>query len=128
MPAEPATHSGAGDRGLPGWASLWFGSLGGLAAWGVAVLAAYPTVAAVCDAGASKMWIHAVRWTAMVVALAATAVAYRSWRRAQTVGDAPARAASRARFMGLGGVMLSLAGLFLLLVEDLATWVIDPCW
>lgn len=113
---------------LPRWPSLWFGVLGGQAAWAVAVLLAYPTVAAVCDAGASTAWIHAVRWSALVVALAATAVAHRCWRVGRSAGDdVPAESASRARFMGLGGVLLSGAGAFLLFVEDIATWVIHPC-
>lgn len=113
---------------LPGWAAQWFGVLGGQAAWGLAVLVAYPTVAVVCDAGASSAWIHGVRWSALAVALAAAAVAYRTWRIAEDVGDDVAAAvASRVRFMGLGGTLLSGAAAFLLIVEDIATWVIDPC-
>lgn len=115
-------------RRLPGWGALWFGALGGMAAWAAAVLVAYPTVAAVCGAGASSVWIHLVRWSALVVALAATAVAYRTWRTAQRAGDdVPAGLAARVRFMGLAGVLLSGAGAFLLIIEDIATWVIDPC-
>jgi hypothetical protein len=30
-------------------------------------------------------------------------------------------------FLGFGGMLLSGSGTFLLIVEDLATWVIDPC-
>lgn len=113
---------------LPGWLPLWFGVAGGQAAWAVAVLVAYPTVAVVCNAGASALWVHLVRWSALVVALAATSVAYRSWRLGQRAGDdVPAALAARVRFMGLGGVVLSAAGAFLLVVEDIATWVIDPC-
>ncbi|HVM15245.1 MAG TPA: hypothetical protein VM287_13090 [Egibacteraceae bacterium] len=113
---------------LPGWLPLWFGVAGGQAAWGLAVLVAYPTVAMVCNAGASTVWIHLVRWSALVVALAATVVAHRCWRIGQEAGDdAPAALAARVRFMGLGGVLLSGAGAFLLVVEDMATWVIDPC-
>lgn len=115
-------------RRLPGWRALWFGVVGGQAAWAVAVLVAYPTVAAVCRAGASAVWVHLVRWSALVVALAAVAVALRNWRAGRDAGgDAPGDAASRVRFMGLGGAIASSAGAFLLVVEDIATWVIDPC-
>lgn len=115
-------------RRLPGWAPLWFGVVGGQAAWGIAVLVAYPTVAIVCDVGASALWIHLVRWAALAVALAATVVAHRSWRVGQEAGDGvPPAQAARVRFMGLAGVVLSSAGAFLLFVEDIATWVIDPC-
>lgn len=122
------TAERARPRPLPGWLPLWFGVIGGQAAWASAVLVAYPTVAAVCNAGASSLWIHLVRWTALVVALGATAVAHRSWRIGRAAGDdVPPGLVSRLRFMGLGGVLLSGAGAFLLLVEDIATWVIDPC-
>lgn len=113
---------------LPGWPQLWFGVAGGQAAWAIAVLVAYPTVAAVCDAGTSTLWIHVVRWSALAVALAAAVVASRNWRAAGHLPDgAPPHLVSRLRFMGLGGVLLSSAGAFLLIVEDIATWVIDPC-
>lgn len=113
---------------VPGWAALWFGVVGGQAAWGAAVLVSYPTVAAVCEAGASSLWVHGVRWTALVIALAATAVARANWLRGRRPPtDVPERVAARVRFLGLGGMLLSASGAFLLLVEDLATWVIDPC-
>lgn len=115
-------------RRLPGWGSLWFGVAGGQAAWAIALLVAYPTVAAVCDARASTVWIHLVRWVALAVALAATAVAHRCWRTGRdAAGDVPPALAARTRFMGLGGVLASAAAAFLLVVEDIATWVVDPC-
>lgn len=113
---------------LPGWLPLWFGVAGGQAAWAVAVLVAYPIVAVVCNAEASSVWIHLVRWSALAVALAAAAVAHRSWRVGRDAGeDVPVALATRVRFMGLGGVLLSVSAAFLLLVEDIAAWVIDPC-
>lgn len=129
MASAPTTRPRIGEPDLPGWATLWFGVVGGQAAWAVAVLAAYPTVAMVCDAGASTVWIHAVRWVAMVVAAVASAVAVRSWRRgrAATGSDTSDRVAARVRFMGLGGALLSGSAVFLLFVEDIATWVIHPC-
>lgn len=128
MASPPMTHPRTGEDALPGWVTLWFGVLGGLAAWGAAVLVAYPTVAAVCSAGASTVWIHMVRWVAMVIAITATAVAARSWRDGRATGSgASPTVVSRVRFMGLGGALLSGAAVFLLVVEDIATWVVDPC-
>lgn len=122
------TGERVGPERLPGWPSLWFGVIGGQAAWAAAVLIAYPTVAVVCDADASTIWIHLVRWSALAVALAAVAVAHRNWRTAGEISaDVAPTVASRVRFMGLGGVILSSAGAFLLIVEDIATWAIDPC-
>lgn len=123
---EPEHERGApGD--LPGWTRLWFGVVGGQAAWGLAVLIAYPTVAAVCQAHGSALLVHAVRWVAGAIAITATLVSHGNWRRAERAGDAPRRAAHRASFMGFVGMLLSGAGVLLLFVEDLATWVIDPC-
>lgn len=122
------TRERTGEGDLPGWVALWFGALGGQAAWALAVLAAYPTVAIVCEAGASTLWIHLVRWVAAVVAVAATAVALRSWRAGQAAtGGVPPKVVTRVRFMGLGGALLSGAAVFLLFVEDIAAWVIHPC-
>ena len=116
------------DPQLPGWAALWFGVAGGQAAWAAAVLIAYPTVAVVCDLGADRVWIHLVRWVAGAIAAAAVVVAHRNARRGQAAGDdVPPGEAARARFMGVGGLLLSAVAVFLLFVEDLATWVIDPC-
>lgn len=124
-PEPEREHEAAGD--LPGWGRLWFGVAGGQAAWGLAVLVAYPTVAAVCQAHGSPLLVHAVRWVAGAIAVAATLVSHGNWRRAEKARDAPRRAAQRASFMGFVGMLLSAAGVLLLFVEDLATWVIDPC-
>jgi hypothetical protein len=117
---QPATR-------LPGWGRLWFAVAGGQAAWGIAVLAAYPMVRIGCALG-MPLVVHAVRWTAMAVAVAATIAGVRAWRDGRAVlRDAPMREAQRAVFMGLVGALLSAAAFVLLFVEDLATWVIDPC-
>lgn len=123
---EPEQEHGATHE-LPGWARLWFGVAGGQAAWGLAVLVAYPTVAAVCQAHGSALLVHAVRWVAGAIAITATLVSHGNWRTAEKARDAPRQAAQRASFMGFVGMLLSGAGVLLLFVEDLATWVIDPC-
>lgn len=134
----------------PGTLAQAFAVGGGMAAWGVALLVAYPTVQLACAAGLPVL-VHLVRWIALAVAIAATLT---GWRVAAAARDlagssaaagaargadaegahpdaeaesAPAARIERLRFMGLGGALLSASGAFLLVVEDLAAWVIHPC-
>lgn len=116
--------------GLPGAFAQAFAVVGGLAAWGIAVLVAYPMVQIACGLE-QRIIVHLVRWTALAIALAATASGFVVSRRASAVeaqGDHPSpKRVERVRFAGFGGMLLSGGGALLLFVEDLATWVIDPC-
>lgn len=129
MTSAAASPDGSTDRRpLPGAAAQTFAVVGGLAAWGVALLVAYPMVQIACAAGRPEL-VHLVRWTAIAVAVAATAVG-RSVHRRAGIAERDDRAgdrARRARFVGFVGAVLSASGVLLLVVEDLATWVIDPC-
>jgi hypothetical protein len=98
-------------------AAPWFAVLGGMGIWAVALLASYPLVRVAC-AAELPLLVHLVRWLAMVVAAAATYAGVWTWRDAR---------GERAAFVGLGGALISATGLLLLVVEDIATWVIDPC-
>lgn len=119
---DPAVHE------LPGRIPQVFGVVGGMGVWGIAVLTAYPTVQIACVTG-QPLLVHLVRWVATAVALAATLTAWRVYRRADRVDDrevGPVRARN-ARLVGFGGTLVSASGVLLLVIEDLATWVIDPC-
>lgn len=127
------TPAAAGDdpavrEELPGRLPQVFGVVGGMGVWGVAVLTAYPMVQIACAAG-QPLLVHLVRWVAAAVALVATITAWRVYRRADRVDDdhvGPARARN-TRLVGLGGTLISASGVLLLVIEDIATWVIDPC-
>ena len=128
--ASPETARRQRD-GLPGAIAQVYAVVGGQAAWGVAVLTAYPMVQIACGAG-QPLLVHLVRWVALAVALGATLTGYSVYRRARGAeerGDHPVapKRIQRMRFTGFGGMLLSAAGALLLFVEDLATWVIDPC-
>lgn len=147
MSADATTTEEVRAR-LPGWPALAFAVVGGQAAWAIAFLVAYPMVQIAC-ATDLRILVHLVRWVAAVIAVAATITGLRSWRAAQAAGgvapgehtgdpappDEPPRVfatgwrrdAQRAAFLGFSGMLLSGTGVFLLFVEDLATWVIDPC-
>lgn len=125
---DPAGDDPTVRRELPGRIPQVFGVTGGMGVWGVAVLTAYPTVQIACAVG-QPLLVHLVRWIATAVALAATLTAWRVYRRADQVDDrevGPVRARN-ARLVGFGGTLVSASGVLLLVIEDLATWVIDPC-
>jgi hypothetical protein len=113
---------------LPGLLPQLFGLMGGISVWMVAVITAYPMVRIACVAE-QPLLVHLVRWTAMVVALAALLTARRVHRRGQQVdvGGAGAAVGRNVRLVGFAGVLVSATGLLLLIVEDLAAWVINPC-
>lgn len=115
----------------PGGLAQAFAVVGGQAAWGLALLIAYPTVQVACEAGLPIL-VHLVRWIAGAVALGATVTGYRVYRGAQRLGprdDDPRwrTRVERIRLVGLGGMLLSAFAVMLLVVEDMATWAIDPC-
>lgn len=128
---DAADVTSDGPRALPGRFPQVFAVVGGQAAWGIAVLTAYPMVQVACAAG-QPLLVHLVRWIAAAVALAATVTGYRVYRvyrqaAPEDEGSIARERIQRVRFVGFGGMLLSATGLLLLLVEDLATWVIDPC-
>lgn len=130
---EGAGEAGAGDpatahRDLPGRLPQVFGVVGGMGAWGIALLTAYPTVQIACVVG-QPLLVHLVRWVALVVAVAAMLTAWQVSRRAQRADEdrvGPVRVRN-ARLVGLGGALVSASGVLLLAMEDAAAWVIDPC-
>jgi hypothetical protein len=116
---------------LPGPAPQAFAVVGGMAAWGVALLTAYPVVQIACSVG-QPLLVHLVRWTATLIALTATLTGRHVYRRARAAEPGPddpvvRERIQRTRFLGFGGMLVSATGVLLLVVEDLATWVIDPC-
>lgn len=127
------TDAAAGDtaaarRALPGRRPQVFGVVGGMGAWGIAVLAAYPMVQIAC-AVSQPLLVHLVRWVATAVAVAATLTAWGVYRHAREADedDAGPVRVRNTRMVGFGGALVSASGVLLLVVEDLAAWVIDPC-
>lgn len=93
---------------------LWFGILGGPAAWSAHLLVSYGFVYVVRGTG----WVFLLHLTTLVtalVALAAGIAAWRGWRHpsAEDKAEMPDVAARRA-FMGYTGLLLS--GLFFLVI------------
>lgn len=116
-------------------AKLWFGLLGGAAAWSAHLLASYPSVRVACAAGGEWL-LHGITAVTALVAASATAVAWREWRAAGSDGGLgsgvqPASTAGpdlgRVRFMAGLGTLLSLLFFVVTVVEGLPVFFADPC-
>lgn len=107
--------------------ALWFAFLGGPVAWTVRLLASYPLVSVACRMGttAPLNLITAATAAVGIAAVFTGLIAYRRVRRggAAGLGDAYAR----ARFMALGGVLISSIFTYSILAEGMAVLLHDPC-
>jgi hypothetical protein len=117
-----------------GYAVLWFGLLGGAAAWKGQLVVNYVLVPYACWHDLSIL-IHLASLAFLLLALAATWLAWRSWRETGGHPMGPggydeqvSASVGRSRFMAVGGVIIS--GYFALVV--LSQWIpnllLSPCF
>ncbi|HEX7022270.1 MAG TPA: hypothetical protein VF171_05385 [Trueperaceae bacterium] len=115
----------------PGSGLLWFGLLGGAAAWSVNFVVAYALAESTCFTSLREWEVLGVRGTAVIilvvslvtalVALIAALVSWGNWRRWR--GGEPGGAA----FASLTGLILSGVFLFIILVESLPVLFVGVC-
>lgn len=92
---------------------LWFGVLGGPAAWTAHLLVSYGLVYVV-RGGGPVLLLHLTTLVTALVALAAGFAAWRGWRPHPDNEAQDANVAGRRAFMGYTGLLLS--GLFFLVI------------
>ncbi len=130
--AQPGTpQSTAGIvLAMPGWLALWFGLLGGFAAFTVQLLVGYLIVGAGCLAGLSDLQpaVHLLSLVALLAAIGAWIVAWRCWRAAG-IGEQSETGGARGRtgFMGLGGMLLNTLFLIAIVYNGVTSLAIRPC-
>jgi hypothetical protein len=122
--------------------ALWFGLFGAPAVWSLQLLASYALVAHGCYPAAEPMTIPVVPGltmlvlgtgaTALVVALVAGSLAWRSWRATQHEheGDHEAlleAAEGRTRFMALAGMLLSAVFVLGIVMNVVPVLLLRPC-
>ena len=130
MEARPMTTLGTVEahRDTPRLAprALWFGLLGGILAWAVGFTASYPLAAGCSTAAAVGAW--GVTIVTLLIAVAATAVAWRNWA---AVRDTTERGAGgwpgRAAFMGFAGMLLSGGAVLLTIAHAMPLLLLEPC-
>lgn len=149
-PTEENGHP-APARGRVPLSALWFGFVGAPAAWTVQTLVNTPLSAHSCyprltplgtpTTGGLRGIAFAVSLVALVVCVAATAVAWRTWKRTreehqQRTGRGrehePGSALletgeGRTRFMALAGVLTSITFLAVSAAHTAAIFLVSPC-
>jgi hypothetical protein len=118
--------------------SLWFGLLGGPAAWALRLVVSYAFVPVACLQG-WQVWLHVLSALFFVIALIAALVARRRWQTLRetdekTVAEQVTREQiidewswKRSRFMAHLGLLMSSFFALVILAEWSATLFIDPC-
>jgi hypothetical protein len=107
--------------------ATWAAVFGGPLTWFASQQLSYALVPWACHGG-SLLAIHLTNLGALVVIALAGARAWRDWRSpGRRVGEGPARAEGRQRFLGLIG--LTLCGLFGLVIvaQALGAFFFGPC-
>jgi len=113
---------------VPAW-KLWFGLLGGPAAWTAHLLASYPLVPLACHRDL-EIVLYGITALTGGVALAASLVAWHAWKtlaRHDPEATVELARVRRARFMALSGAVLSGFFFIVTLVEGLPVPLQNPC-
>jgi hypothetical protein len=107
--------------------TLWLCLLAGPAAWTVHLLLSYPLVPLVCATGLGIL-LHLVTLFTAVTTFAAGVIALRLWDRAARTAradDAPGTAATD--YLAFSGLLMNALFLFIILVEGLPNFLVNPC-
>lgn len=108
------------------WA-LWGSWLLGPLAWFLHLNASYLLRWPACEAGSALM-LHLVTLAALPVALLGVALGWWTWREAgRRWPDAEGGERGRSRFLGMGGVLSSGISAALIVAQEVATLMIEPC-
>jgi hypothetical protein len=141
MPAHSAAHPAPAEHRVA-LAALWFGLFGAPVIWSIQLMLNYALVAHACYPaseplsapvfGGLRTTVLATSAVALVIALAAGATAWQSWRatRQEHRGGEEALlevGEGRTRFMALAGMLVS--GLFLLgvIMNSIPLFIMQPC-
>ncbi len=106
---------------------LWLGFLAGPLAWALQLQVNYMLTPSACEAK-QEWWLHLVSLSALLLAGLGALTGWRSWRRlgpgSQEKGD---MRSSRARFMALGGVVLSLFFALVIVALEIPNLILVVC-
>lgn len=124
-----SAEHGAAERfaGRKGVALLWVGFLGGPAAWFFHLVVSYSLVRYVCFGG--SIWLmHLVTGVSLLAGGAVAWLAWRNWRHTGSPLDSGGSGTrGRSRFLALLGVLFAAFSLFLIAVQGIPNFVLEPC-
>jgi hypothetical protein len=113
---------------------LWFGVLGGAAAWTVHLVLGWGVVELTCTSGHDEVWGIPLRWFAALltllpglVVLAALAVTWRLHRHDLADVQDAGRKIRRAAFMAEVGLWINGLALLMVVFGGVAVASISPC-
>jgi hypothetical protein len=133
----------AGQRAAGGTFTLWYGFLVGPVAWSLHLLLTYPLVPQLCPHGLDWL-LHVITAVTALACVVGVVLAWQAWNRlkeqgpragadpaaardaAWEVGGRGRLSASRARFMALGGIVLSGFFAVVIVIEGLPPFF-GPC-
>lgn len=110
-----------------GLLSLWAGLMAGPVAWVLHELVGFALVPWAC--GTDRAYVlHVVTASALALAIVGGLVAFHKWRETGEgwPEDAPG-AVARARFMAVGGMLLSAMFVLVIVAQESASWFLGPC-
>ncbi len=121
----------APQRAIPRTPLLWFGLLGGPAAWTSQHVFGMGMTLAACNVAGTRWGIPVVAWTiaAMVSAAVVTVLAglasLEVWRDTRDAGEQPP--GSRIHFLSVVGMTINPLFLFIILMSGLGASVLGDC-
>lgn len=111
------------DMHTVGLFRLWFGYLGGAAAWSVFHLVSYLWASTMCGTSA-EILLHSTTAATAAVTAAATWVCYTNWKRLR---DLQPESPGVFRYMLLSGVYMNILFLLTIIVSGVAVFMLEPC-
>lgn len=106
----------------------WVGLLTGPIVWLVQFQIIYTMVPWECAHDRQKILMHVVMVVALLLVAGGAFIAWRNWQRAGVKwpnGDNPV--ISRSRFMAVIGLLTSAMFFFVILVQGVASFILQPC-
>ncbi len=123
----PETVAPSAPKVRPGGLRLWFGVIGGIAAWAAHLLALAALVRFTCNQSGTRWVLDAITVATVLVTLVAIWICVGIVRGSGDDDEAAPTVAGRTRFLGLFGLITGVINLALILLEGSYAWFISPC-
>jgi chromate transport protein ChrA len=123
----PESVAPSAPKVRPGGLRLWFGVIGGIAAWAAHLLALTALVQFTCNRPGTRWVLDAITVVTAVITLLAILVCVGILRSTSDDDEDDPSLAGRTRFLGLFGLITGVVNLALILLEGSYAWFISPC-
>lgn len=127
MTARPESAAPSAPKVRPGGLRLWFGVIGGIAAWAAHLLALSALVQYTCNEPGTRWVLDAITVATALIALLAIWICVGILRGTSDDDEAFPSLGGRTRFLGLFGLITGVVNLALILLEGSYAWFISPC-